>query len=405
ISRKRARLSPTPAAEAGTSASGGVSADQGTRGFPAQPATSAAASRAGAAKRRAVACIASFQGRRRSSCVRAPASLSTARRRLHWTLVSLRPKALADEPRMRTLAGGAMNERTGSRWTTDRPRERRARIAVRGTKLLVACGLVGGAAVARAQDIEPRAYSNAPVGVNFLVVGYAYSHGGLSLDPSLPVTDARLESSVALLAYARVLDLWGVSGKFDAIVPYASLSGTADYADQPVQRSIHGLANPLFRVSANLVGAPALTLHEFAAYRQDLIVGVSVEVGVSKAIGSWTIEGQAAVTFYGDNTDFFGGSTRTQDPLYALQGHAIHSFRSGIWASLDLTYFAGGRSTIDGVAKNDLQQNWRVGATLAIPVDRRNSIKLAASSGVSARTGNNFDLLAVAWQYRWGAGL
>ena len=324
-----------------------------------------------------------------------------------------------------------MNERTGSRRTTDRPRERRARIAVRGTKLLVACGLVGGAAVARAQDIEPRAYSNAPVGVNFLVVGYAYSHGGLSLDPSLPVTDARLESSVALLAYARVLDLWGVSGKFDAIVPYASLSGTADYADQPVQRSIHGLANPLFRVSANLVGAPALTLHEFAAYRQDLIVGVSVqvgvplsqydptrllnigtnrwsakpEVGVSKAIGSWTIEGQAAVTFYGDNTDFFGGSTRTQDPLYALQGHAIHSFRSGIWASLDLTYFAGGRSTIDGVAKNDLQQNWRVGATLAIPVDRRNSIKLAASSGVSARTGNNFDLLAVAWQYRWGGGL
>ena len=297
-------------------------------------------------------------------------------------------------------------------------------------KVLAACGL-GGVAVAHAQDIEPRAYSNAPVGVNFVVAGVAYSHGGLSLDPSLPVTDARLESSAAVLAYARVLDLWGVSGKFDAIVPYASLSGTAVYAGQPVERSIHGAANPLLRISANLVGAPALTLQEFAAYRQDLIVGVSLqvgvplsqydptrllnigtnrwsakpEVGVSKAIGSWTIEGQAAVTFYGDNTDFFGGSTRTQDPLYALQGHAIHSFRSGIWASLDLTYFAGGRSTIDGVAKNDLQQNWRVGATLAIPVDRRNSIKLAASSGVSARTGNNFDLLAVAWQYRWGAGL
>jgi len=297
-------------------------------------------------------------------------------------------------------------------------------------KVLAACGL-GGVAVAHAQDIEPRAYSNAPVGVNFVVAGVAYSHGGLSLDPSLPVTDARLESSAAVLAYARVLDLWGVSGKFDAIVPYASLSGTAVYAGQPVERSIHGAANPLLRISANLVGAPALTLQEFAAYRQDLIVGVSLqvgvplsqydptrllnigtnrwsakpEVGVSKAIGSWTIEGQAAVTFYGDNTDFFGGSTRTQDPLYALQGHAIHSFRSGIWASLDLTYFAGGRSTIDGVAKNDLQQNWRVGATLAIPVDRRNSIKLAASSGVSARTGNNFDLLAVAWQYRWGGGL
>jgi hypothetical protein len=80
----------------------------------------------------------------------------------------------------------------------------------------------------------------------------------------------------------------------------------------------------------------------------------------------------------------------------ALQGHVIHSFRSGIWGSLDVTYFTGGRSSIDGANKNDLQQNWRVGATLAIPVDRRNSIKFAASSGVSARTGNNFDLFAVA---------
>ena len=298
-------------------------------------------------------------------------------------------------------------------------------------KLLSACALVGTTASARAQDIEPRAYSNAPVGVNFLVAGYARSRGGASLDPSLPVTDARLESSAALLAYARVLDLWGVSGKFDIIVPYASLSGSANYAGQPVQRSVDGFANSAVRLSANLLGAPALTLKDFGAYRQDLIVGVSVqlgvpasqydpsrllnigtnrwslkpEVGISKAIGNWTVEGQAAVTFYGDNRDFFGGSTRSQDPLYALQGHVIHNFSSGVWASFDLTYFAGGRTSIDGLPKNDLQQNWRVGATLALPVDRRNSIKLAASSGVSARTGNNFDLFAIAWQYRWGGGL
>ena len=54
---------------------------------------------------------------------------------------------------------------------------------------------------------------------------------------------------------------------------------------------------------------------------------------------------------------------------------------------------------------NDLQQNWRLGATLALPVDRLNSIKFYASSGVSARTGNNYDLVGVAWQYRWGGGL
>jgi hypothetical protein len=112
-----------------------------------------------------------------------------------------------------------------------------------------------------------------------------------------------------------------------------------------------------------------------------------------------------AVTLYTDNTNFFGGSTRSQDPLYSLQGHVIYSFRSGAWTSFDATYFAGGRSAIDGALKNDLQQNWRLGATLALPIDRRNSVKLYASSGVSARTGNNFDLLGVAWQYRWGGGL
>jgi hypothetical protein len=64
----------------------------------------------------------------------------------------------------------------------------------------------------------------------------------------------------------------------------------------------------------------------------------------------------------------------------------------------------GGRSNVDGVLNPDLQQNWRVGATLALPVNARNSIKLNVSSGVSARTGNNYDQYAVYWQYYWGGG-
>jgi hypothetical protein len=38
-------------------------------------------------------------------------------------------------------------------------------------------------------------------------------------------------------------------------------------------------------------------------------------------------------------------------------------------------------------------------------VDPHSSIELYASSSVSARTGNNFDLLGIAWQHRWGGGL
>ena len=80
----------------------------------------------------------------------------------------------------------------------------------------VALAFIIGATRAQGQDIEPRGYSNAPVGVNFLIAGYVYTRGGLSFD-SLPITDAHLTTSSAVLAYARVLDLWGKSGKFDVI--------------------------------------------------------------------------------------------------------------------------------------------------------------------------------------------
>jgi len=98
-------------------------------------------------------------------------------------------------------------------------------------------------------------------------------------------------------------------------------------------------------------------------------------------------------------------SARSTDPVYAAQGHLIYALRKGIWASVDMTYFTGGRTEINGVPNDDRLGNWRLGSTLSLPVDARRSVKLYASSGVSARTGNNYDLLGIAWQYRWGGGL
>ena len=298
--------------------------------------------------------------------------------------------------------------------------------------LLRAAGvLAASTALAHAQSIEPRAYSNAPVGVNFLLAGPYYTRGGLSFDTSLPLTDPKLKTSNAVVGYARTLDLWGKSGKFDVIVPYTWLSGTATYRGDAVERQVDGFADPLFRLSVNFFGAPALTPAEFKSYEQDLIVGASLQVsvpvgqydstklinigtnrwsfkpelGVSKALGDLTLEFKAGVTLFTTNDEFFNGDTRAQDPLYSIGAHAIYNFRSGIWASADATYFAGGRTTLNDTLQNDLQQNWRVGGTLAFPVDARNSVKLYASSGVSARTGNSYDLIGVIWQYRWGGGL
>jgi hypothetical protein len=284
---------------------------------------------------------------------------------------------------------------------------------------------------ALAQSMEPRTYSNAPVGMNFLILGYVYQKGNVLLDPSVPVKDVTIKAHTAVAAYSRVIDVFGKSGRVDLVVPYSRLTGSGTIGEREQERKMAGFADPAARFSVNLYGAPALTLEEFKNYRQDTIVGVSLmataplgqydddkaanigsnrwsfkpEVGVSQAIGSWTVEAIGGVTFFTDNDDYFGGHKREQEPIYSLQGHLIYSFQSGIWAALDATYYSGGKTSLDGVQGDDEQGNVRVGATLTFPININHSIKLYGSTAVETRVGGDFNILGIAWQYRWGAGL
>ena len=60
---------------------------------------------------------------------------------------------------------------------------------------------------------------------------------------------------------------------------------------------------------------------------------------------------------------------------------------------------------MNGVEADSLQRNTRFGLTVAIPVDRRNSVKIYGNTGVSSRTGDDYDGFGIFWQYRWGGGL
>lgn len=295
---------------------------------------------------------------------------------------------------------------------------------------LVAIAMASFCARAGAQEIEPRTYSNAPVGLNFLVAGYGYSEGGAAVDPTVPLTNAQISVHGAALAYARTFAVTGRSAKFDVMAQQAWLSGTADLAGAPVKRSVSGFGDPRLRLSVNLFGAPAKTLQEFRGFQQDLIIGASLlawvpvgqydadrlvnigtnrwafkpELGMSKAIGPWILELAGGAIFYQDNDDFLGG-TREQAPVYTVQSSLVRNFPRGIWASLSGTWYSGGRTTVDGVRKNDLQENSRVGVVVSLPVNRHNSIKLMAHTGVSVRTGSDFDAVSITWQYGWGGGL
>jgi hypothetical protein len=297
--------------------------------------------------------------------------------------------------------------------------------------LILIALILAGATVARAQDIEPRAYSNAPVGVNFLVGGYVYTRGSLPTDPSIPLTDSQLTTSSAVLAYGHVFELWGQSAKVNVVAPYGWLAGNAVFDGQPIQRSVDGLADTAARISVNFFGAPAMDLQKFRHYQQDLILGASLivtaptgqydssrlvnigtnrwsirpELGASKAFGPLTIELSAGPSFFTDNTNFLNGHTRSQAPIGSVQAHAIYDFGSGIWGALDGQYLTGGSTAVDSNDNQDLQSNWRLGGTLALPLSPNFSLKLFASTGVYARTDNNYDLIGILVQYRWGAGL
>ena len=141
----------------------------------------------------------------------------------------------------------------------------------------------------------------------------------------------------------------------------------------------------------NLYGAPAMTPKEFASYQHKTIVGVSLtvapplgqydptklinlgtnrwsfkpEVGFSQARGKWVVEAMAGVWLFTDNTNFFGGSTREQDPIVATQFHLTYKFQRTMWLAADANYFTGGRTTIGGRQNLDLQRNSRIGATFS----------------------------------------
>lgn len=125
------------------------------------------------------------------------------------------------------------------------------------------------------------------------------------------------------------------------------------------------------------------------------------ELGVSQPIGNWFVEGAAGVWLYTENRDFFGGRRRSQEPMPVFQWHGGYTWRPGLWIAADMTYFTGGRTSVNGVQDQDLQRSVRYGVTLSVPLSAQWSAKLAWSHGLITRVGGNFQTVSVALQYRW----
>ncbi|MGF7001105.1 MULTISPECIES: transporter [Paraburkholderia] len=282
-------------------------------------------------------------------------------------------------------------------------------------------------ALASAQEMEPRAYSAAPVGTNFVVFDYARSSGGFSVDPSLPIANVQAKINTYAFGYSHSFGVAGHTASVAVSVPYASANVTGDVEGRPEHAYRSGLGDVRFRVALNLLGDPALTPEEFARRKPSTVLGVSVsvvaptgqyvpsrlinvgsnrwsfkpEIGLSQPIGNWFVEGAAGAWFFTDNNDFFGGRRRSQDPIPEFQLHGGYTWRPGLWLAADATYFTGGRTSVNGAQDQDLQRSVRYGVTLSVPLTEKWSAKLAWSRGLITRVGGNFQTVSVALQYRW----
>lgn len=274
--------------------------------------------------------------------------------------------------------------------------------------------------------MTPRLFWPAPKGTTVLIAGYSYSSGEVFFDPSIPVEGADADINSGVLAYLQTLDLFGRTANVLVSLPYAQGNIRGLLEGRPESVDFGDFGDLSVSLNVNLSGAPTMNRQEFQAFRADPkpLFGASLKViaptGVydsNRAINvgsnrwaarlkfgtalkltpSWILEFSAGGWYFGDDPDFINGR-KEQDPMYTLESNLIKRMRPGLWASLDVTYYRGGRTSVGGVELNNERRNLKVGGTLVIPFLKRHAIKIGYANGVIIRYGDDFDEFLLSYQ-------
>jgi hypothetical protein len=283
------------------------------------------------------------------------------------------------------------------------------------------------ASSAGAQEPEPRTYSNAPVGMNFVVVAYNPQWGSLAFDPALPVEDASANIQAIAVGFAHVLDVLGRSAKLSVGVPLIGGRFRGEYLGEPARVTRRGLGDVRVTFVTNFFGAPALDRRAYAGWRQRTIAGASLQVvvpvgaydperllnvgtnrwafrpgvGVSHQAGPWIVEGTASVTLFTTNDEFRESHRFTQRPIGLFEANAIRYFTPRVWGGLHALWVVGGAAVVDDREPGERQNNARFGASLSLPLARGHSLKLGVAESAITRFGNDFVSVSVVYQRGW----
>lgn len=245
------------------------------------------------------------------------------------------------------------------------------------------------ATAALAQD-GPRAYHLVPEDTHIISFTTTFVHA--------ENVNGVFDGGVLTPSYRQTFDLFGNVGAILIGIPVggvsASLGGGVVEIDTDIAQGdlfLGGLVG--------LVGSPSLSPMEYAQYHPGLRVAVGgklylptgdydpdrmINLGgnrwslhavlpISYVLGDTmldpdltTFEIVPSVHIFGDNDDPYGADVMSQDPVFGLQGHITHNFNPMIWASLDGMYEFGGETTVNGVAQDDAEEQFTLGATLGV---------------------------------------
>lgn len=275
-----------------------------------------------------------------------------------------------------------------------------------------------------AQDLEPRRWTPLPPGINVIGAGVVGSQGDIFFDPALQIEDATVDAETIGLSYVRSLKIGNKLARLDITVPWQHARYAGLLEGEPATAVRVGLLDPTVRLSVILageepdpgaksntvVGAAIAVIAPLGEYSEQFLINLGQnrwvfrpQVGFVHTRGQWSYELTGSAFFFTDNDEFFNGATRSQDPLFAVQGHVVYALkRRGHWAALSVGYGGNGQSIIDGNRVDDDQRLSLASLSYGMPLGTNQSLKFAIlRSRTNTGKGSDVDSLVLAWSHRF----
>jgi hypothetical protein len=225
---------------------------------------------------------------------------------------------------------------------------------------------------------------------------------------------ANFDATMALTGWASTYTLFDRSAMGAVILPMGRVTGTVTGPLATASQTSSGFGDPMLEFNLNLIGPKAQnTIPDVLRYEPgfslDLLLDLALPIGeydsdqalnlgqnrwygrigapIVWQLGAWvpgrrtTLELLPAVWLFGANDDFVGQELKT-DPMFQLDAHLTRDLTEHLWGGLDLSWYKGGGSTVNGVAGGKLN-NVGLGLTLGYTVNQNLNLTVGYKSTVN----------------------